>query len=262
MLDAPAAKLDMARIQAARDELLAHPVLRKDALGSLDDIRTFMSHHVYPVWDFMSLVKVLQNVMTPTNSPWVPRAQFPTSLVRHVNAIVLDEESDITPEDGVFMSHYELYLASMEEIGCDTAPVRSFIESVGRSGPEAALAAARNVPQPSLDFMAKTFAIIATGQAHRVAAAFAFGRETIIPDMFRHLLKQLDMGETEAPYFHFYLARHIEVDGEMHAGMSLDLVEAFCGSDATKIAEAEDTAIAAIRARIELWDGVGKALGL
>jgi hypothetical protein len=177
----------------------------------------------------------------------------------------LDEESDITPVSSVFMSHYELYLTSMEEIGCETEIARAFVKSVGELGVEEALIAARSkalIPSPSLDFMEKTFSIIATGETHRVAAAFAFGRETIIPDMFRHLLKQIDMGTNQAPYFHFYLARHIEVDGEQHGDASLALVEAFCANDPQKMREAEDTAIEAIQARIKLWDGVGVAMGL
>ncbi|OFX14048.1 MAG: hypothetical protein A2516_04060 [Alphaproteobacteria bacterium RIFOXYD12_FULL_60_8] len=259
MLDNPA-RLDLSKIQSARQELLAHPIFRPGALSSAQDIKTFMSHHVYPVWDFMSLLKFLQHALTPTQSPWTPRSAIPTALVRHINAIVLDEESDITPVDEVFMSHFELYLAAMEEVGCDTRPVRDFVGQVSSKGVVSALEMSDLAPRPSLEFMKTTFAIIASGQAHRVAAAFAFGRETIIPDMFRHVLKQLDMGQTQAPYFHFYLERHIEVDGERHGDASLVLVEALCGGDHRRVAEAEETALEAIRARIKLWDGVVEAL--
>lgn len=71
-----------------------------------------MTDHIYAVWDFMSLLKALQRHLTCVDVPWV---QVGGSQARRlVNSIVLDEESDL--ETGP-VSHYELYLSAMEEIG-------------------------------------------------------------------------------------------------------------------------------------------------
>ena len=86
-----------------------------------------MASHVFAVWDFMSLLKSLQARITCVQIPWIP-SRAPDS-VRFINEIVLAEESDeISP--GNFLSHYELYLRAMDEIGADTRPVRAFVRMI------------------------------------------------------------------------------------------------------------------------------------
>src|SRR5262245_17345533 len=100
------------RLAPLRESLLNHPVYAR--LDRVEALRVFMQHHVFAVWDFMSLLKTLQQRLTCTQTPWVP----PTNHVgcRLINEIVLGEESD---EDGQgkFASHFELYLRSMQQCG-------------------------------------------------------------------------------------------------------------------------------------------------
>jgi hypothetical protein len=93
-----------------------------------------------------------------------------------------------------------------------------------------------------------------------VAAALALGREHVIPSMFRAFLARMAVSEHEAPTFHHYLKRHIHLDEDFHAPLSIRLLEGLCAGDAVRLAEAEAAATAAIEARIRFWDGVLAAL--
>ena len=75
-----------------------------------------MECHVFAVWDFMSLLKKLQQDLVPTGSPWVPSGDG--SVARFVNEIVMEEESDETLDntDGIrYSSHFEIYLDYLKD---------------------------------------------------------------------------------------------------------------------------------------------------
>ena len=240
-------------IASLRERLESHPIY--GAVRTLDDLRVFMSHHVHSVWDFMSLIKYLQHAVAPAHWPWTPGAD--PSIQRFINELVLEEETDAAGPDhpGEFASHFRLYLGAMREIGADAERPARFVEIAGRDGMEAAFAAVPP-PPPALRFTRTTFAFIDSGQPHAVAAALALGREHIIPAMFRAFLARMAVTEQQAPIFHYYLHRHVHLDEDFHAPLSLRLLEGLCAGDSGKIAEARTAAILAVEARMEFWDGV------
>lgn len=242
-------------LPAFRHRLEDHPVYA--AVASIEDLRIFMQHHVYSVWDFMSLIKYLQSVVAPASYPWVPRGD--ASVRRFINELVLEEESDETHVEGEFSSHFELYQRAMQEIDGDVAPSREFIQVVAERGIDAGLALPL-VPAASREFTTKTFAFIKADRPHEVAAALALGREHIIPCMFRSILKKIGVTATQAPIFHFYLNRHIHLDEDFHAPLSLRLLNKLCAGDKSKIQQATDAAERAMMARVEFWDGVLAAI--
>ncbi len=163
--------------------LNAHPLYAR--VQNLDDLRVFMAHHIYSVWDFMSLLKCLQGHIAPTTIPWAPRGSAEVRFF--INQIVVGEECDDGLPDAAgnptHASHFELYCDAMREVGAKTAPA-----------------------------------------------------------------------------FHFYLERHIHLDEDFHGPLSLRMVNELVGGDATKLAEAQAAARAAVQARIGFWDGVKTAL--
>lgn len=92
-----------------KQRLEAHPVYA--AVTSIGDLQCFMQHHVYSVWDFMSLIKYLQATVAPASVPWVPQGDG--DVRRFINELVLEEESDEAGDGEHFTSHFELYLSAM-----------------------------------------------------------------------------------------------------------------------------------------------------
>lgn len=241
-------------IKPLQTQLNQHPVY--NSIVNLEDLRCFMSHHVYSVWDFMSIVKYLQQQIAPTTYPWFP--QNDGSVRRFINELVLEEESDQTP-DGSFSSHFELYCGAMREIGANVEIPLQFIEQTKQQGIHQTLLN-EQIPFPSRQFMQTTFGFISSNKPHCVAAALALGREHIIPSMFRAFLNKMGISEQQAPIFHFYLKRHIHLDEDFHAPLSLRLLNALCNNNLLKHQEAREAAIQALQARIQFWDGVLLAL--
>jgi hypothetical protein len=242
------------QISETRNRVVTHPVYA--ALDSRAAISTFLEHHVFAVWDFMSLLKSLQRNLTCVELPWVPTG--PTGSRRLINDIVLVEESDELR--GGFISHFELYLAGMTEAGADTSIIDAFIDKLRAGRPVLDAVQETGVPAPAADFVRLTWGLIETAPVHVQAAAFAFGREDLIPDMFTQVVgvnEQIGSLDT----FVDYLARHIEVDGEEHTPMAMQMLADLCGDDDTKWAQCADAINLALTARARLWDGILAAIG-
>lgn len=238
-------------ISSYHNELENHPIY--EAVSTIEELRCFMEHHIYSVWDFMSLIKYLQSTITPAQYPWTPKGDG--SVRRFINELVLEEESDETNNAGEYSSHFELYHKAMLEVGADIQGSNLFLDEVISNGIDKALNLSC-VPEPSKKFTSTTFEFIKNNKPHQVAAVLALGREHIIPTMFRSILDKIGVSSKEAPIFHFYLNRHISLDGDFHAPLSLKLLNSLCDGDSKKIEESIDASKRAIQARIELWDGV------
>jgi hypothetical protein len=235
-----------ARIAPLRERLTAHPLY--GAMRTKEHLRVFMESHVYAVWDFMCLLKSLQQKLTCVGIFWVPTA-LPASR-RFINEIVLGEESD--EFDGRPVSHFEVYLEAMQECGADISAAMKLVETARLGQLDLT-----HVPDAAAKFVGNTFDLIRGGGLAAQAAAFTFGREDVIPDMFRELVRELNRESSgELSKFVWYLERHIEVDGEDHGPLSLRMVSDLCGEDAGLWEEAASAAEKAIEARLALWDGI------
>ena len=240
-------------IEPARRKVVSHPLYYQ--LNSMDAVASFMEHHVFAVWDFMSLLKTLQQRLTCVQVPWVPTGS--TGSRRLINDIVLVEESDELGSG--FISHFELYLDGMRQAGASTDPVDTFLDML-RSG-KCVLPSLKEagVPGPAIEFVTATWDFVEHAPVHCQAAAFAFGREDLIPDMFDQVAA-LNGREGQLSTFVDYLRRHIQVDSEEHTPMAMAMLADLCGQDAAKWAECEETINAALTARVRLWDGISEAI--
>lgn len=235
-------------IKDLHDQLQNHSVYGE--VKDQESLKTFMSLHVFCVWDFMSLVKFLQNHFAPSQVPWKPRAN--QEIMHFINDIVLEEESDKLPS-GEHLSHFEMYCKSMQEIGANSDQICNFVEEVQIENLKV-IAQKYNVPQELIIGMENTFNFLDSDKPHIAASAFCFGRENVIPTMFTSLLDKMNITQKDAPLFHFYLSRHVQLDGEVHGPMALKMVEILCKNSDEKVEEARLAARAALESRIKIWD--------
>ena len=254
----------MSDLAQARSELLNSTIFKSSVVRSIADLKLLMEHHVFAVWDFMSLVKALQREVAPAPAAWLPPRD--REGARMINEIVLCEESDYGPDGQTTLSHFELYLEAMREVGADTSRIETFVGSVGQMGVDKALDEA-GLPVSIDQFVRHTFDVIRSNKPWVVCAAFAFGRESIIPEMFQRLRRSEAMKNRDCPAFDYYLARHIEVDGGVegtpgHGELALRLLDRLCDGNADRHAEAEKIGIKALRMRTQFWRGVTEQLDI
>ena len=240
------------QIQVTRTNLLAHPVYTQ--IKDLSGLQNFAQYHVFAVWDFMSLLKSLQINLTSVNLPWLPVGSANTRYL--INEIVLGEESDVD-EQGNRISHFELYVAAMRQMGANTSLIDDLIASLklGRSINEAINLS--ELPVQVKQFLEFTFDIAQNAPVHVKAAVFTFGREDLIPDMFTQILNELySVYPDKVSIFKYYIERHIEVDGGHHSHLALEMVSELCGNDTVKWEESIDASIRSLEMRIKLWDAI------
>jgi len=240
------------RIEPLQHQIINHRVY--SVIDEIDDLQVFMQYHVFAVWDFMSLLKALQNNLTCTSIPWFPQGSAETRYL--INEIVVGEESDVDHE-GKRTSHFELYLEAMKQCGADTQQIEQFIQALQQGmGLQDAFDVA-DVPQAARDFVEFTFDTIQSGKGYLQAAIFTFGREDLIPGMFMSIVN--DMHKTfpdSVGIFKYYLERHIEVDGDHHSQLALQMTANLCADNSDYWAEAEAAIVACLQKRLDLWDGV------
>jgi len=239
-----------------KQQLVNHPLYQK--ISHPKHLSHFMEQHVFAVWDFMSLLKYLQQQLTCVSIPWIP-FQHPAAA-RLINEIVWGEESD-TDRTGKPASHFELYLKAMEKAGADTSSILRLTAAV-RRGEDVRQAIQRlSLPKAVQAFTNFTFQTIDRNQLHEVAAVFTWGREDLIPDMFSALVKDLNQqGAANLEDLIYYLERHIKLDSDEHGPLALQMMEMLCGQDQQKWNQCYKVAQKALKVRIALWDSTAQAI--
>ena len=243
------------RLAPHRAALLDHPIYGE--IDRLSSLRIFMEHHVFAVWDFMSLLKALQKGLCCVDVPWLP--PLDQSASRMINEIVLAEESDKDGQGG-YASHFDLYHRSMLRCGANCSAIDTFLDEL-RHGESVSLALqTAEVPPCARRFVRQTFRVIESGNLCAIAAAFTFGREDLLPAVFRLIVDRLNVeADGRLEDFKYYLERHIDLDGEQHGPMANNLLISLCGGDEANWQLAEQTAVACLEARLELWNGIRDA---
>lgn len=244
-------------IKEYKNQLLTHSLYEK--VKTIDDLHHFLENHIYAVWDFMSLLKALQNKLTCTTTPWLP---IGNPEIRYlINEIVVAEETDLTL-DGKRSSHFEMYIDAMTQCGASTTQINAFLQNVD-STKNIFVSIKQSDLHPNVKaFLDFTFRVIEQGKPHEIAAAFTFGREDLIPSMFTEILKnfQTNFPETDLSKLIYYFERHIELDADEHAPMAMQMITELCENSEQKWKEVEEVSIQALEKRIGLWNAIEEQL--
>jgi hypothetical protein len=242
-------------LHRAMHQLETHTVFSK--VHSRQHLRVFMEWHVFAVWDFMSLIKRLQHCLTCVQIPWTPPAD--AAAARIVNEIVLGEESDENGS-GAHESHFDLYLKAMKEVGASTVAIENVVSQVAAKVPvDEALRHAR-VDSAIAKFVNATISTAREAQLPQVLGSFFYGRENVIPAMFKRLLSVWSIEPRTVPTLTYYLQRHIEVDAGEHGPAAERIINRVIRGDALKRQLMLDAALDAVRHRLLLWDGLARRL--
>lgn len=245
-----------AEIEPLRQQLIGHDLYKN--IRTIEDLHVFMEHHVFAVWDFMSLLKSLQQTLTCTDVPWLPVGSANTRYL--INEIVLGEESDVDAQ-GSRISHFELYKQAMRQAGCIDNGINNLLAELkgGKNIDEALIIA--DIPPAARKFVQHTFDVIDTRKDYLCAAVFTFGREDLIPGMFIGLVEEISRqlpGKVDTLLY--YLERHIQVDGEHHSQLAYQMTAELCGEDDAKWIQCAAIVKESLSERIGFWDGILKEI--
>lgn len=240
-------------LSSLKDQLINHSLYSK--INTPEHLQIFMEHHVFAVWDFMSLLTALQERLTRTTNPWLPVGDPETRYL--INEIVLAEETDINM-DGKRQSHFEMYLDAMDTSNADKSKMIEFLNQVQHGTDIFLIIATSDLPKSIKQFLKHTFEVVYSREPHKIASAFTFGREGLIPEMFNAIIAKVQQNfpEEDLSLFKYYFDRHIELDGDEHGPMAFKMVENLCEGNAKKWHEAQVVAEKSLQSRIELWNGI------
>ncbi|WP_046745148.1 DUF3050 domain-containing protein [Kordia zhangzhouensis] len=236
-----------------QQKIVSHSLYNK--VNSVEALNAFMEYHVFAVFDFMSLLKALQIHLTQTQLPWTPKGNPITR--RFINEIVLGEESDVD-QDGKPLSHYEMYVEAMKASNAATTLIEECINHISKGEDIRTSLHAVKAPKAVQDFVNFTFSIIETNEVHKIATVFTFGREDLIPNMFLEIVKGIDRKHIHVNLdkFIYYLERHIELDGDEHGPLALQMINELCGDDSQKWEDCISVSKEALQHRIDLWTAI------
>ena len=149
-----------------------------------------------------------------------------------------------------------MYLESMDQINAQKTEIESLINNIKLGKDLENSIESLNIHDSVKNFVQYSFEIIRSKQMHKIASAFTYGREDIIPDMFIAIINEVDPENTKYPKLKYYFDRHIEIDGDLHGPLSHKMLIELCGDDQKKWDEVYIVGKTSLENRVKLWDAI------
>jgi len=240
-----------------KNKIYKHKLFHKNL--ETKHIRYFMESHIFAVWGFMSILKSLQFSLSRNSLPWVPTENTKNGLTSFINEIVLSEESDYIEGIG-YVSHFEIYLEAMKEIGADSSKILQLIDCINREGSAYDCINNLDILDEVKYFIKFDLDTALSGDLPKIVGSFTLGREKVIPNMFEHIVQSVADGNATNK-FTTYLNRHIDIDGDRHGPLSSKLLDKLCTSD-ENLEDAYQAGIDSLNLRLKVWDKISDNMGL
>ena len=244
-------------IIALKNKIYKHKLFHKNL--ETKHIRYFMESHIFSVWGFMSILKSLQYSLSRNSLPWVPTENTRNGLTSFINEIVLSEESDYIEGIG-YVSHFEIYLEAMKEIGADSSKILELIDCINREGSAYDGINNLDILDEVKDFIKFDLDKALSEDLPKIVGSFTLGREKVIPNMFEHIVQSV-ANANATNKFTTYLSRHIDIDGDRHGQLSSKLLDKLCSSD-KNLEVAYQAGIDSLNLRLKVWDKISDNIGL
>ena len=228
------------------------------AINSIENLRIFMEHHIFAVWDFICLLKELYNRLVTTRAPWFPpKDPYSAHLI---SRILVEEENDHTPDGQAYCSHFELYFQAMQALQANTQPIGFFLNRLKQGDILIAAMESAELSVAIQQFVLTTFSFF-DKDTRILAAAFVYGREAITTAMFTPLVQQLQHAIHESQQASiqpllYYLNRHIELDHHEHFPQALKILHHLAGEDEKKWREIALHARLALQSRLDFLTNI------
>ena len=238
------------KLNELKHKITNHPLFAKKLQPK--QICKFMEAHIFAVWGFMSVLKSLHKKITPNNLPWIPNDNTKNGLINFINEIILSEESDYIEGIG-FISHFEIYLLAMKNMGAKSDQLDQLISRITDKGYNVKYIDDLDVSSEVKDFLKYDLEVSINGTLPEIIGTFTLGREKVIPNMFNYILPAIKESSM-SKYLVTYLKRHIDIDGDRHGPLSMKLLDASCNNEQLNIAY--EAAVKSLELRLLVWDKV------
>ena len=173
------------KLDDLKQKITAHPLFANKLEPK--QICKFMESHIFAVWGFMSILKSLQKMITPNNLPWMPNKNTKNGLVNFVNEIILCEESDYIEGIG-YISHFEIYLLAMKNMGARTDQLDKLTSIIADKGYNKKYLDDVDASDEVKSFLKHDMEVSMNGALPEIVGAFTLGREKVIPNMIGYIM--------------------------------------------------------------------------